>query len=118
MIAVWGALAVATAVVALLALGVWGLTGVVVWPEEAPLNVRENRAHDQELGHLARLLAAADPQAAHATVRAVADDLVATSILEDAHLDASTTSFLAAPPTDADTYRRRLADTLDRIEDL
>ena len=47
------------------------------WPEEAPLQLRENRAHDQQINHLERLVAADDPGAAHLVVREVTGHLLA-----------------------------------------
>jgi hypothetical protein len=89
------------------------------WPDEAPLHVRENRARDQQIHHLERLVAADDPTAAHLVMREVTGRLLATPVLAEARLDRTTAAFLADPPVGSpDRYRRELAAALKRIEDL
>lgn len=120
--------ALATAgVIAALALLLANDVSPASWPEEeTPLHVRDNRSHDLQLTHLARLAAARDPQVLHETVTSLVDRLVATTAVMSgpagtdprAVLPADTQHFLAAPPGAADDYRRALARVLDRIEAL
>ncbi|MFC5729676.1 MULTISPECIES: hypothetical protein [Nocardioides] len=97
------------------------------WPGEAPLHLRDNRAHDLELTHLTRLVAARDPAALHAQLVAVVDPLLSTAAVMQgpagtdprAVLDPAVRRFLEAPPLgSADRYRRELAAVLTRIEAL
>lgn len=97
------------------------------WPEEAPLHVRDNRAHDLELTHLARLVGARDPATVHAQLVGIVDRLLSTtSVLAGpvdvdprAALPAVVRRFLAAPPLDSpDRYRRELVTVLDALEAL
>ncbi|WP_183095926.1 hypothetical protein [Nocardioides stalactiti] len=119
MTAFWIALVVAAVAVA-------GYTALVsqkvvsaAWPDEAPLQVRENRARDQQVNHLERLLTADDPTAAHQVVREVTQHLLAMPVLADASLDARTAAFVIDdPPSGADRYRRDLAEAVRRIEEL
>jgi Na+-transporting methylmalonyl-CoA/oxaloacetate decarboxylase gamma subunit len=83
----------------------------VTWPEEVPVALHRERAQDQHITHLVRLLAAEDPTEAH---------VIVTSILRGLELrpDPATESFLIDPPLhSAATYRRSLAATLSRIEE-
>ncbi len=98
-----------------------------VWPEDEPLHVRDNRAHDLELTHLARLLGARDPATVHAQLVGIVDRLLSTTAVlagpadvdPRAALPAVVRRFLDAPPLDSpDRYRRDLATTLDALEAL
>jgi hypothetical protein len=119
MILVWVALL--AAVVALTA-----YAGVVsrtvqraAWPEETPLHVHENRAHDQVLPHLARLVAAEDPTPVHRQLRDATERLLASAAVDGGGVDPRVSAFLADPPlASAPRYRAELADVLDRIERL
>lgn len=116
---VWAAAAVAVGAVLAFAAAVSRSVLAPTWPEEAPLQVRENRAVDQQLPHLARLVAAEDPAAAHQIVRSVTADLLAASHLSPAGLDPRVAAFLADPPLASPArYRAELADALERIERL
>lgn len=97
------------------------------WPEEEPLHLRDNRAHDLELTHLARLVGAADPAALHREVVSVVDRLLATtSVLAGpagidprSALPDAVRRFVDQPPLGSpDRYRRDLAAVLDQLEAL
>ena len=119
MTAVWIALVVATGAVACYAAFVSRTIIAAAWPEEAPLQVRENRARDQQINHLERLVAADDPTAAHLVVREVTSHLLAMPVLADVRLHPTAAAFVADPPVGSpDRYRRGLAEALKRIEDL
>jgi hypothetical protein len=119
MTAVWIALVVAAAAVAFYAAFVSRTVVSASWPEEASLQVRENRAHDQQINHLERLVAADDPTAAHQVLREVTGHLLAMPVLADARLDRTTAAFVADPPVGSPArYRRELGDALTRIEEL
>lgn len=117
----------ATATLAVLALVLAGQVPEVVWPEEEPLHVRDDRAHDLQLTHLARLVAAQDPAALHAEVVEVVDQLLGTTAVlagpagidPRSALPEEVRRFLDRPPLDSpDRYRRQLAGVLDRLEAL
>lgn len=92
--------------------GVAGEVTEVVWPEEAPLHSREERARDQRLTQLARLVRSQD---VHELARVVSE--LAGQLGEDARLDPVVRRFLDAPPlADPDRYRRELATVLTRLE--
>lgn len=119
MTTIWLALAIAALAVAGYAAFVSQVVGSATWPEEAPLQLRENRAHDQEVNHLERLIAADDPTAAHLVLRDVTRQLLAMPVLADARLHPRAAAFLADPPVGTPVrYRRELAEALDRIEEL
>jgi len=119
MTAVWIALVLAAAAVSFYAAFVSRTVVSARWPEEASLQVRENRAHDQQINHLERLVAADDPTAAHLVVREVTGHLLAMQVLADARLDRTSAAFLADPPVGSPArYRRELAEALTRIEEL
>lgn len=119
MTAVWIALAVAIAAVSFYAAFISRTIVAATWPEEAPLHVRENRARDQQINHLVRLVAADDPTAAHLVLREVTGQLLAMPVLAERELDRRTAAFLADPPVGRpDHYRRELARALTRIEEL
>lgn len=97
------------------------------WPEDAPLQVRDNRAHDLELTHLARLVGARDPATVHAQLVGIVDRLLSTTAVlagpadvdPRSALPAAVRRFLDAPPLDSpDRYRRELATVLDALEAL
>lgn len=118
MTAVWVALVLAAAGVSCYVAFVSRTVVAAQWPGEASLHVRENRAHDQQVKHLERLVAADDPTAVHAVVREVTGQLLAMPVL-DARLDRTTAAFVADPPVGSPArYRRELADALTRIEGL
>ncbi|KAA1418608.1 hypothetical protein F0U44_08905 [Nocardioides humilatus] len=119
MTAVWAAVVLAAVAVSLYAAYVSRTVVSATWPEEAPLHLRENRAHDQQINHLERLLAADDPTAAHAVVREVTAHLLAMPVLAETRLDPAAAAFVVDPPLgSAERYRRDLATALRRIEDL
>lgn len=119
MTAVWVAIVFAAAAVAFYAAFVSRSVLAPTWPDEAPLHVRENRAHDQQINHLERLVAADDPTAAHLVVREVTGNLLAMPVLAEVRLDPRTAAFIADPPVGSpDRYRRELAHALRRIEEL
>ena len=119
MTAVWIALVLAAAAVSFYAAFVSQTVVSASWPEEASLHVRENRAHDQQIHHLERLVAADDPIAAHLVLREVTGHLLAMPVLADARIDRTTAAFLADPPVGSpERYRRELSDALRRIEEL
>lgn len=119
MTAVWLALVVAAVAVSCYAAFVSRTVRAASWPEEAPLHVRENRARDQQVHHLERLVAADDPTAAHLVVREVTGQLLAMPVLAGSRVDDATAAFLADPPVGSpDRYRDELARALRRIEDL
>lgn len=112
MILLWVVLVVS----ALLTLGyaAWLAADVteVSWPEETPLRIREERARDQRLTQLARLVRSHDLQELDRVVAALAGRLG-----DDARDDPVVRRFLDAPPlTDPDRYRRQLATVLTRLE--
>lgn len=89
-------------------------TTAAVWPEEAPLRMRENRAQDQQVSHLARLVRADDPHALHEVVVGLAAQVRAGVA---APYDDATARFLTNPPLrSAEHYRRNLPAVLTRIE--
>jgi len=117
--AVWIALALAAVAVACYAAFVSQTVVPATWPEEASLQVRENRAHDQQINHLERLVAADDPTAAHLVLREVTSQLLAMPVLADVRLDPTAAAFVADPPVGSPArYRRELVQALKRIEDL
>lgn len=119
MTAVWIALALAAVAVACYAAFVSQTVVPATWPEEAPLQVRENRAHDQQVNHLERLVAADDPTAAHLLLREVTGDLLAMPVLAHARLHPAAAAFVLDPPVgSAARYRRELIEALKRIEEL
>ncbi|HWJ09345.1 MAG TPA: hypothetical protein VNS46_08210, partial [Nocardioides sp.] len=73
------AAAAATAALVVLTMVLAGEVPEVVWPDEEPLHVRDDRAHDLQLTHLARLVAAQDPTALHAELVQVVDELLGTT---------------------------------------
>lgn len=118
---------VTTATVVVLALALAGAVPEVLWPGEEPLHVRDDRAHDLQLTHLARLAAAQDPSALHAEVVETVDQLVGTTAVlagpagidPRSALPEGVRRFLEQPPIDSpDRYRRQLADVLDHLEAL
>ncbi|NYJ00668.1 hypothetical protein HNR19_001366 [Nocardioides thalensis] len=116
---VWIAALVALAAVLAFVTAVSRSVLAPAWPDEAPLQVRESRAVDQQLPHLARLVAAEDPTAAHRIVREVTADLLAAAHLSPADLDPRVAAFLADPPLASPArYRAELAAVLERIERL
>lgn len=127
MIVVWIAAAAAVGAFVLHALALAADVVTPTWPEEEPLHVRDNRAHDLELTHLARLVGARDPAAIHEQLVAMVDRLVGTTAVlagpadvdPRAALPAAVRRFLDAPPLDSpDRYRRELAAVLDGLEAL
>jgi hypothetical protein len=119
MTAIWVALLLAAAAVSFYAAFVSRTVAAATWPEEAPLQVRENRAHDQQINHLERLVSADDPTAAHHVLREVTTQLLAMPVLADTRLDPVAAAFVADPPVGSPVrYRRELIDALKRIEDL
>lgn len=119
MTGVWIALVLAAAAVSLYAALVSQTVTSASWPDEAPLHVREDRARDQQINHLERLVAADDPTAAHLVLRDVTAQLLAMPVLADARLDPTAAGFVADPPVRAPArYRRELAAALRRIEEL
>lgn len=119
MTAVWVALALAAVLVTCYAAFVSRTVVGAEWPEEAPLQIRENRARDQQIHHIERLLAADDPTAAHQVVREVTGDLLAMPVLAESRLHPAAAAFVADPPVGSpDRYRRELAAALKRIEEL
>lgn len=118
---------VTTATLVVLALVLAGEVPEIVWPDEEPLHVRDDRAHDLQLTHLARLVAAQDPTALHVEVVEVVDHLLGTTAVlagpagidPRSALPEEVRRFLDRPPLDApDRYRRQLAEVLDRLEEL
>lgn len=80
------------------------------WPDEVPVALHPERARDQHITHLVRLLGADDPHQAHALVADLLRRL-------EADRDAATAAFLADPPLDsAARYRHALDGVLTRIE--
>lgn len=117
----------ATATLVVLALVLAGEVPEITWPDEEPLHVRDDRAHDLQLTHLARLVAAQDPTALHTEVVAVVDQLLGTTAVlagpagidPRSALPEDVRRFLERPPLDSpDRYRRQLADVLDQLEEL
>lgn len=126
MTAVWVCAALALAAVVARALRLSAEAAAPQWPEEAPLKVRDDRAHDLQLTHLTRLVGADDPRAAHEVVVGLVDELVRTSYVERgpdddpyAALSPAVRRFLADPPlASADRYRRDLDAALSELEQL
>ena len=119
--------AATTATLVVLALALAGEVPEIGWPDEEPLHVRDDRAHDLQLTHLARLVAAQDPTTLHAEVVEVVDQLLGTTAVlagpagidPRSALPEEVRRFLERPPLDSpDRYRRQLADVLDRLEEL
>lgn len=108
----------AVALVLAAALQLWHVSRVaddvlpLAWPEEAPLQQREERARDQRLNQLVRMAAADDPARIHAELVGIVRLLGPE---RGGH--PSVRSFLAAPPTDPDRYRRELTTLLTHLED-
>lgn len=116
-----------TGTVAVVALVLAGAVPTLAWPGEEPLHVRDDRAHDLELTHLTRLIGAQDPTALHRQVVRIVDELVGTTAVlagpagidPRAALPEEVRRFVDHPPLDSpDRYRRRLAEVLDRLEQL
>lgn len=119
MTVVWGAIVLAAAAVALYAAFVSRTVETATWPEEAPLQLRENRAHDQQINHIERLLFVEDTTAAHQVLREVTAQLLAMPVLADTRLDPAAAAFVVGAPTRSpERYRRELAEALRRIEQL
>lgn len=86
-------------------------------PDEAPPGRHEDRARDQHVTHLRRLLAAEDPAAAHRVVADLLPRLVESHIdPAERVLDDRTQAFLRHPPLGSARYRRELDAVLGRIE--
>ncbi len=114
MIVVWLAVVVGAVALVVHVAMVANDTTAAVWPEEAPLRVRENRAQDQQVSHLARLVRADDPHALHEVVVGLAAQVRADAA---APYDDATARFLTDPPLgSAERYRRDLKAVLARIE--
>ena len=116
-----------TGAVLALVLVLAGAVPTLVWPDEEPLHVRDDRAHDLELTHLPRRAGAQDPTALHREVVRIVDELLGTTAVlagpagldPRAALPEEVRRFVDHPPLDSpDRYRRRLADVLDRLERL
>lgn len=127
MILAWVAAGLATVAALAYCLSLAAAVTVPEWPAEAPLHLRDNRAHDLELTHLTRLVGARDPAAAHAVLVPLVDRLLSTAAVMEgpagadprAVLDPSVRRFLDVPPLHSpDQYRRELAAALDRLEAL
>lgn len=93
------------------------------WPDEVPVALHEERARDQHITHLVRLLAADDPTEAHQVVRRLVTRIVAAGDITAGpgalRLDNATRAFLDHPPLHSPTrYRRELDAALTRIEAL
>lgn len=117
MIVVWVALLVTVVALTAYVGGVSRTVRSASWPEETPLHVHENRAHDQVLPHLARLVGAEDPAPVHRQVREATERLVASSAVDGRKVDPHVAAFLADPPlASAERYRSELSGVLDRIE--
>ncbi len=111
---VWLAVVAAMVAVVAYAFVVADRVRVAVWPEEAALRLRENRAQDQQVSHLARLVRADDPHALHAVVAGLAAEVGGSST---APYDDATARFLTNPPLHSgERYRRALPAVLARIE--
>ncbi len=119
MTVVWVAIVLAAAAVAFYTAYVSRTVGSPTWPEDAPLQLRENRAHDQQINHIERLLGADDPTAAHDVLREVTAQLMAMPVLAETRIDPAAAAFVVGPPAGSpDRYRRELAEALRRIERL
>lgn len=127
MILAWMCAAIAVGALLVHTLVIAGDVVSPAWPEDEPLHVRDNRAHDLELTHLARLLGNRDPATVHAQLVGIVDRLLGTTAVltgpadvdPRAALPAAVRRFLDAPPLDSpDRYRRALATALDALEAL
>ena len=127
MIIAWVAAVLALIAVAFFANRLSGEVATPDWPEEEPLHVRDDRAHDLELTHLARLIAKSDPATIHAQLVGIVDRLLQTATVLSgpaetdprAALPDGVRRFLEAPPlTSPDRYRSQLATVLDELEAL
>lgn len=127
MIIVWMAAAAAMGALVIHALALAADVVTPTWPEDEPLHVRDSRAHDLELTHLARLIGARDPATIHEQLVTMVDRLVSTTAVlagpadvdPRAALPAAVRRFLDAPPLDSPgRYRRELASVLDELEAL
>lgn len=126
MIVAWVGLVVVV-VVAVLALPASTSIGSVAWPEDAPLNLHDDRARDPHLRHLARILSSDSTHEAQSVVADLAEGIVhspAITLFEGAvsaraRLGRPVESFVSEqPPKDHRQFLRRLGDALDRIESL
>lgn len=126
MIFAWAGLVVAVVAV-LRALPPSAMISTVVWPEDAPLSLHDNRARDPHLRHLARILAGDSTAEAQHTVTDLVDGVLNTSaitLFDDPtaareRLGPQVAGFISQPPPkDHDQFLRRLGDVLDRIERL
>ncbi|KAA1425606.1 hypothetical protein [Nocardioides antri] len=119
MTVVWAAIVLTVAAVALYTAFVSRTVDSATWPEDAPLQLRENRAHDQQINHIERLLSVEDTTAAHQVLREVTAQLLAMPVLAETRLDPAAAAFVVGPPPRSpDRYRRELAEALRRIEQL
>ena len=125
MIIAWIGL-VAAVLVLVLTVPVSAAISTVTWPEEAPLNLHDNRARDPDLRHLARILASDSVVEAHRAVVDIAEQLLRSESTSPGQAAAArerlgpqATAFLAGPPhNDHERYLRQLRDALGRIEQL
>ena len=128
MILAWAGLVAAVVLLgALLASPVSGLVSSVTWPEDAPLNVHDNRARDPHLRHLARVLSRESTAEAQRAIADLAEGIVTSPSVTlfgresdaRARLGSTVESFLREPAgRDHDRFLRRLSDALDSIERL
>lgn len=97
------------------------------WPEDAPLNVHDNRGRDPHLRHLARILSSDSTGEAQRVVHDLAEGVLHSSAItlfegtESARLrlGPQVERFVSEPPArDHDQFLHRLAEALDRIERL
>ena len=126
MIIAWVGLVV-VAVLVVMAVPASSSISAVTWPEDAPLNLHDNRALDPHLRHLARILSSDSTTEAQrivgdlveGLVQSPAVTLVASSESARARLGASVAGFVSDQPArDHDQFLRRLGEALDRIERL
>lgn len=127
MILAWAGLVVAVVLVAVvLALPASG-PAAATWPEDAPLNLHDDRGRDPHVRHLARILASDATTEAQRIVGDLAEGALhstAITLFEGtesarARLGPQVERFVSEPPArDHDEFLRRLADALDRIERL
>ncbi|WP_203337782.1 hypothetical protein [Nocardioides limicola] len=83
----------------------------VEWPGETPLATREERARDQRLTQLVRLVGSRDQHETHKVVTMLAARLHRDS-------DSRVRRFLTDPPlADPDRYRQELTDLLAVLEE-
>ena len=117
MILAWAGLVVVVALIGALLSVPAAAASVVHWPDDAPLNLHDNRGRDPHLRHLARVLTSDSPAEAQRVVADLAEAERRSAWPPRGSLDPQVARFVSDPPDrDHARFLHRLADALERIE--